>query len=233
MINSVDIYRFMYKEKLETRNSSQNNTKLMLPYLSTFHLLYICCTLYKLTQKQINFNCYVTEKARFTHVIRFSSEMCSQIVDRVLNFRAWLNRDRLFSFAELLLEAVVPIEPSEEDEERNEAWAAEATGRRSPRMPLARVSAVWSGGDLDGPRGGDAAASKPPRQAPLLPGHAEHRRAQVFQLQNRSRTGSVVAQVGCALLFIYRPAVELNRCFVFIMRGWHRSSRNQVPYTMP
>lgn len=107
-----------------------------------------------------------------------------------------LNRDYLFPFAELLLEAIVPVEPSEEDEERNEARAAEATRRRSPGMPFARVSAVRSGCDLDGPRGGDAAASKSPRQAPLLPGHAKHRRAQVFQLQNRSRTGPVVAQVG-------------------------------------
>lgn len=107
-----------------------------------------------------------------------------------------LNRDRLFSFAELLLEAVVPVESSEEDEERNEARATEATGRRSSGMPFARVSAVRSGGDLDGPRGGDAATSEPPRQAPLLPGHTEHRRTQVFQLQNRSRTGPVVAQVG-------------------------------------
>lgn len=125
------------------------------------------------------------------------------------------------SLAELLLETVIPVEPSEEDEERNEARTAEATGRRSSGLPFARVSPLRTGGDLDGPRGGDAAASQSPRQATLLPGHAEHRRAQVFQLQNRSRTGPVVAQVGIyiyiAFLFIastrlFRSAIRFLLC---------------------
>jgi len=120
------------------------------------------------------------------------------------------NRDDPSSFPELLLEAVVPVEPPEEDEERDEARAAEATGRRSSGLSLARISPVRASGDLDGPRGGDAVASQSSRQAPLLPGHAEYRRAQVFQLQNRSRTGPMVAQVGwmddvaASLLFIAR-----------------------------
>jgi len=91
-----------------------------------------------------------------------------------------LNQVCLFSFVEFLLEAIVPVEPSEENEERNKARAAKATGRRSPRMPFTRVSAVRSGGDLNGPRSGDATASKSPRQATLLPGHAEYWRAEVF-----------------------------------------------------
>ena len=98
--------------------------------------------------------------------------------------------------AELLLEEVVPLEPVEEDEERDEARATEATRRRASGLPFTRVPPLRAGGDLDGPRGRDTAASEPAWQTSLLPGHAQHRWAQVFQLQDRSRTGPVVTQVG-------------------------------------
>lgn len=102
--------------------------------------------------------------------------------------------------AELLLEEVVPLEPVEEDKERDEARATEATRRRTSGLPFTRVPPLRAGGDLDGPRGRDTAASEPARQTSLLPGHAQHRWAQVFQLQDRSRTGPVVTQVGTVLL---------------------------------
>lgn len=112
---------------------------------------------------------------------------------RIYNCALYLS---LSVLAELLLEEVVPLEPVEEDEERDEARATEATRRRASGLPFTRVPPLRAGGDLDGPRGRDTAASEPARQTSLLPGHAQHRWAQVFQLQDRSRTGPVVTQVG-------------------------------------
>lgn len=116
----------------------------------------------------------------------------------------------LFRLAEFLLEEVVPLEPAEEDEERDEARKTEATGRRASGLPFTRVPALRTGGDLDGPRGRDTAASQPARQTSLLPGHTHHRWAQVFQLQDRLRTGPVVTQVG-TVLFVFTCSFSARR----------------------
>lgn len=123
------------------------------------------------------------------------------------------------SLAELLLEEVVPLEPVEEDEERDEARATEATRRRASGLPFTRVPPLRAGGDLDGPRGRDTAASEPARQTSLLPGHAQHRWTQVFQLQDRSRTGPVVTQVGTVpSTFFFFPPSFLSFSLVFFLR---------------
>lgn len=103
-------------------------------------------------------------------------------------------------FTELLLQEVVPLESAEEDEKRDKARATEATRCRTSGLPFTRVPALRTGGDLDGPRGRDTAASKPAWQTSLLPGHTQHRWAEIFQLQDRSRTGPVVTQVGTVSL---------------------------------
>lgn len=103
-------------------------------------------------------------------------------------------------FTELLLQEVVPLESAEEDEKRDKARTTEATRCRTSGLPFTRVPALRTGGDLDGPRGRDTAASKPAWQTSLLPGHTQHRWAEIFQLQDRSRTGPVVTQVGTVSL---------------------------------
>lgn len=103
-------------------------------------------------------------------------------------------------FIELLLQEVVPLESAEADEKRDKARATEATRCRTSGLPFTRVPALRTGGDLDGPRGRDTAASEPAWQTSLLPGHTQHRWAEIFQLQDRSRTGPVVTQVGTVSL---------------------------------
>lgn len=103
-------------------------------------------------------------------------------------------------FIELLLQEVVPLESAEADEKRDKARATEATRCRTSGLPFTRVPALRTGGDLDGPRGRDTAASEPAWQTSLLPGHTQHRWAEIFQLQDRSWTGPVVTQVGTVSL---------------------------------
>lgn len=118
------------------------------------------------------------------------------------------------TFSELLLEAIVQIEPSEADEERDEARATEAEGRRhrrrryrlrgcrTPGLSLPRIAALRPGRNLDGPRGRYAAPPEPPRTTALLPGYAQQRRTQDLQLPHRPRERTVASQV-CFFLYFY------------------------------
>lgn len=77
--------------------------------------------------------------------------------------------------AELFLQEVVQIEPSEKDEKRDKTGEAEAAARRwTTWMSFARVAAVRPSRDLDGPRRGHTAAPEPPWTPPLFSGHSEH-----------------------------------------------------------